>query len=332
MERVKLGTAVNRIEAREKFMEDYTKIYDMPPVPGEIIDAVNNERFAVFTGAGISRLAGCRSWAELASELVEKCYLPIDTKVGTSKIDFRQKENLNVDTDYKKTITIIKEIYSENDSIEQFYKEVEDLLNARNEKAVCPEIYNELFGIRGLCLTTNIDTHCDKPFENRVVYIDREFDYEYPDRTKIYHIHGSIKKPEDMVLTLAKYFDRYLPNTNVHLFLDKVFKEYSILFIGYGLGEFEILDYLFTKFAERSGQQHFILLPFYTGEESRLKLEQYYYNAMHITVVAYRADSTGYARLNDVIKQWVKEIKLKSIDLTRRYKEIDAIVERLEHE
>ena len=39
-------------------MEDYTKIYDMPPLPSAIIEAVNKAdgRFAVFIGAGQHQL------------------------------------------------------------------------------------------------------------------------------------------------------------------------------------------------------------------------------------------------------------------------------------
>lgn len=312
-------------------MEDYTIIYDMPPLPSDIVKAVNKERFAVFIGAGISRLAGCISWSELASGLVDRCYSLNNANGVTVKLSFRQKQQLKEETDYKKTITIVKEIFSENGSKGRFYEEVNDLLRASTEKADCPEIYDELLGIRGLFLTTNIDTNFDKYFDTRVVFNDQDFDYENIDQTKLYHIHGSIKKPEEMVLTLENYFDRYQQSSRLHGFLNKVFAEYSILFIGYGLGEFEILDYLFTKFAKGSGQQHFTLLPFYTGEESLLKLQQYYYRTMKITVVAYRADDAGHARLSDVVKEWVKEIKRKSIDLTRRYKEIDAFVKDMEN-
>lgn len=316
-------------------MEDYTIIYDMPPLPSAIVEAVNKERFAVFIGAGISRLAGSISWSELASRLVEKCYSLKCADGGMAQLSFRQKQQLTEETDYKKTITIIKEIFSENGYKDRFYEEVNNLLHGSVERAECPEIYDELKGIRGLFLTTNIDTHFDKLFGTSVVFNDQDFDYENIDQTKLYHIHGSIQKPEDMVLTLENYFDRYQQSSSsprrLHGFLSQVFEKYSILFIGYGLGEFEILDYLFTKFARGSGQQHFILLPFYTGEESILKLQQYYYKTMNITVVAYRADEAGHARLGDVVKEWVKEIKRRSIDLTRRYKQIDDFVQDIEN-
>lgn len=316
-------------------MEDYTKIYDMPPLPSTIVEAVNKERFAVFIGAGISRLTGCISWSELAHGLVEKCYSLNCANGAIAKFSFRQKQQLKEETDYKKTITIIKEIFSENGYKGRFYEEVDKLLQVNMERAECPEIYNELLGIRGLFLTTNIDTHFDKLFGTNVVFHDQDFDFEHIDQTKLYHIHGSIQKPEGMVLTLENYFDRYQQSSSstnrLHGFLSQVFEKYSILFLGYGFGEFEILGYLFTKFAQGSGQQHFILLPFYTGEESLLKLQQYYYKTMNITVVAYRADEAGYAKLSGVVKEWVKEIKRRSIDLTRRYRQIDDFVTDIEN-
>jgi NAD-dependent SIR2 family protein deacetylase len=327
---IKLVIALIGFLTRGEAVEDYTKIYDMPPLPSAIVEAVNQERFAVFIGAGISRLAGCISWSELAEGLVEKC-----ASGGVVKLTFRQKQMLTRETDYKKTITIIKEIFLENGEKDHFYEEVHNLLYESGRKAEYPEIYNEIKGIRGLFLTTNIDTHFDRLFGTSVVFNDQDFNYENIDQTKLYHIHGSIEKPEDMVLTLENYFDRYQQSSNsprrLHGFLSQIFGKYSILFIGYGLGEFEILDYLFTKFAEGSGQQHYILLPFYVGEESLLKLQQYYYKTMNISVVAYRADDLGHARLGDVVKEWVKEIKRRSIDLPRRYKQIDDFVQEIEN-
>ena len=48
----------------------YDKIYEIPPVPPEIIECVNNNSLAVFVGAGVPRVVGCCGWDELASRLV----------------------------------------------------------------------------------------------------------------------------------------------------------------------------------------------------------------------------------------------------------------------
>jgi len=49
-------------------------IYEIPKVPKEIVDAVNNQTLAVFIGAGVSRLIGCMGWDQLATNLVNRCF------------------------------------------------------------------------------------------------------------------------------------------------------------------------------------------------------------------------------------------------------------------
>ena len=50
------------------------KIERLPAPPKAIIEAVNNGTLAVFIGAGVSRIIGCKGWDELARNLVEKCF------------------------------------------------------------------------------------------------------------------------------------------------------------------------------------------------------------------------------------------------------------------
>jgi hypothetical protein len=310
-------------------MEDYSRIYDMPTVPENIIESINNGTFAIFIGAGVSSLAGCIGWSDLAMELVDQCYEITTEKMGQNSLNFRQKERLRESKDYKKTITIVKRIFEQNGNGKQFDEVVCNLLNKSN-RADYPDIYSELRGLRGLFLTTNVDNHFDKLFSTNV-YLDLDFDNANPDRDKLYHVHGSINKPTQMVLTLDEYFRRY-SNDKLVSFLDIVFTRYSILFLGYGLSEFEVLDYLFTRFTKGKGQQHFMLRDYYEGEESYLKLDQYYYNTMNITVVAYKADDKGHRRLGNIIRDWVRAIKLRSDDLPRRYEEIDHLVRKVEND
>ncbi|MCX7727460.1 MAG: hypothetical protein N2053_11510 [Chitinispirillaceae bacterium] len=49
------------------------EIQPIPKIPQKIIEAVDNDKLAVFIGAGVSRLIGCKGWDQLAQNLVEKC-------------------------------------------------------------------------------------------------------------------------------------------------------------------------------------------------------------------------------------------------------------------
>ncbi|CAB5496323.1 hypothetical protein THERMOT_495, partial [Bathymodiolus thermophilus thioautotrophic gill symbiont] len=49
------------------------EITDFPLLPSEIKQAINDEKLAIFIGAGVSRLIGCDGWDTLATNLVKKC-------------------------------------------------------------------------------------------------------------------------------------------------------------------------------------------------------------------------------------------------------------------
>ena len=105
--------------------------------------------------------------------------------------------------------------------------------------------------------------------------------------------------------------------------------EYVVLFIGYGLNEFELLDFLLGKFDPDEGIElkHFILLPFYNGEKNILEFEQFYYNSMGISVLGYEKDELGYGQLYNVIKRWSSEISQTSTYLYDSLKDIDEVID-----
>ena len=94
------------------------------------------------------------------------------------------------------------------------------------------------------------------------------------------------------------------------------------------MAEFELLDFLITKFDPNKGSElkHFILLPFYKGEENILEFENYYYNSMGIEVIPYEKDEKGYGQLYDVIQSWNREINQVSNYLYDTYNEIEDTV------
>ncbi|HPO29482.1 MAG TPA: SIR2 family protein [Caldisericia bacterium] len=299
-------------------------ITKIPPVPQKIIESVNNKTLAVSIGAGVSRLIGCIGWDQLAQNLVNICF-SIKKKDGSTLINFKEKETLLQNKDHKKTITICYYLLKNNSFENIFYEELENSLKANEEFIKSQDIYNELYRLRGLFITTNVDEHFDSKFERtRIVYKEEDFSPSNIDRNKLYHIHGSIKDRSSLIFTVPQYIKRY-NNPIFKVFLEKIFEKYTVLFIGYGMAEFELLDFLITKFDSQKGGElkHFILLPFYRSEENILEFERYYYNSMGIEVLPYEKDEKGYMQLYEVIKEWNKEINQVSPYLYDTYKEIE---------
>lgn len=311
----------------------YTRIGKRIPLPPEILDAVNNEKLVVFIGAGVSRLVGCKGWDRLGQNLINRCFM---TKKGdgSSCINFKEKETISQYRGHKKIITICYFILKHDGFENIFFEELEKSLGADPELVKPPNIYDELYGLRGIFVTTNADKHFDRKFNpSQILYKIEDFNPSIIDRTKLYHIHGSIVDRDSLVFTVPQYIKRY-NNPQFRRFLEAILnsKEYVVLFVGYGMEEFELIDFLVTKLDSNKDKElkHFILRPFYKGEESILEFEEFYYNSMGIRVLPYEKDEKGYYQLYEIIKDWNSEISQVSGYLYDSYQRIDDAVESFE--
>ena len=310
-------------------------IVDIPQIPQEIIDAVTDDKLAIFFGAGTSRSIGCCSWSELAETLVNKCYpeekednpssLSISSlSISSSSIDTCERDIFSEIKDPKKIITICQCILDKNNSSNIFYETVNDSLKVDLDLLDGQNIYTELYGLRGLFITTNIDTHFDDRFDpSNIICRKEEITEDDIDKSKLYHIHGSIVDRDSVVLTLKNYFDRY-SDPKFMAFLRKIFDEKVILFIGYGLSEFEVLDFLFTKSQDSlpGRKKHFILLPYRENEDTKLQFDTYYYSELGIDVIPYLGRNRDYKPLFNVIKTWNQDIILQSNVLVTLFNEL----------
>jgi len=302
-------------------------ILPIPLIPPEILEAVNTETLAVFIGAGVSRIMGCKGWDKLASSLVRRCHSITKPGDGSPLLTFRETEILARYSDHKKTITICYDILKDSGCEDSFFEELEQSFVPDEEHSLYRDIYKQLYGLRGLFITTNADKHFDLRFnKDRIIY--KNFKPDDIDHTKLYRIHGSILDRESLVFTVRDYIELYRNNDFIR-FLQHVFDSHTVLFVGYGMSEFELLDFIITKADSGHGieSKHFILLPFYTGAESDLKFEQQYHNKMGISVVPYQKDQNGYNQLYNVIKDWNTRINQTSTFLYETYKEIEDIVD-----
>ena len=73
-------------------MKDNIPIEELPSLPTEIVDAYNQNRLAVFVGAGISRLVGCMGWDQMANNLIDAvCSLGTADQIKTSSLGCKEK-------------------------------------------------------------------------------------------------------------------------------------------------------------------------------------------------------------------------------------------------
>lgn len=293
----------------------------IPEVPDEIRDAVNSGTLAVFIGAGVSRLVGCQGWDTLARNLVSRCH-----REGI--INFRENDTLSQIPDHKKTITICYHLFHNNHLADVFYQEMNGAL--REGAAIeTPNIYDDIYRLRGLFITTNVDTHFDRLFNPpNILCRVSDFREDRLDSTNLYHIHGSVTNRNSLIFTVSAYMQRYT-TPEFRRFLERIFREYTVLFLGYGVAEFEILDFILQDNSRNPAlaPRHFMLSAFYSGEDNILSYEQTYYNDLGINILGYKKDDKGYRQLIEVIRHWNEEINQVTGYLHDASRLIDEAVE-----
>lgn len=290
------------------------RVVEEPPLPREILNAVNENRLAVFVGAGVSRLLGCMGWEDLGKGLIEQCYI-LKSENGARLINFAEKRRLDSENDYKKVITICHKILLSSGHLKGFHKVFEKALSAQPEKESrknYQDIYKIVRSIHALFLTTNVDGHFSKQFrDDHVVFRPDDIRAENLVRDKLYCLHGDYTKDKnDIVFTVRQYILRY--NEPIfEEFLEQVFGGYVVLFIGYGMAEFEVLDYLITRVGfngERSPQTHYLLEGYFSHQSNILEMEEGYYEELSVKVIPYSLNKHGYDQLYQVLKKWSEEI------------------------
>ena len=260
-------------------MKTSEEIPELPELLEEIKNAAEKQELAIFIGAGVSRFYDCTSWNELANNLLKECF-------SKNIIDAFEEKSLSQNNDCKKVITICHELLKnfDNNFMNQMKKSlnnedenIDKILTIKGEPIEFP-IYKDLIKLGGLFITTNADRHIDKIFHHDNIVINNFNVATKIDKKYLYKIHGSIIDEDSLIFTLDKYLERYT-STDYGDFLVNIFSKYTVLFVGYGLGEFELLDYLYKTISKKS-KQHYFLKDYFNHEQKIRDFDQLYFNQL----------------------------------------------------
>jgi len=305
---------------------DFTKIHRYPyPIPEEVIDNLGRKKLAFFIGAGVSRIIGCKGWDEFASSLLLECN-------KRKYIDHLEYENLKQEKDLKKIITIVYSIFDEKKEMKEFIKLFKNSLAFDSDLKKEYDIYSLLIKFEAVYITTNADSHFDSffPENNRIYTFTKDMQIE---QGKLYHIHGMESHPESLVFTIDQYLNKY----NAPYFRDfliNLFKDYIIVFIGYGLSEYEVLDFLVEKTYSKTHHElkHFFIKAFFSHEDYILKHDRRYFDRLGINIVGYEKDKLGFAELYKLLESWERECHLSTSMITTGLDDIEKKVTAVETE
>jgi len=293
------------------------EIKSIPDLSPQLIKASENKKLAIFIGAGMSRFVGCNSWGRLAETLLEKCE-------SEKLINNFERTVLSQSNDFKKTITICNHLLEKD---ERFLDEMKKSLNDDKvgHEDIDLSVYRDLYSLNGLFITTNADRHIDQVFENDNILIEGFNTSTKIDNHHLYKIHGSITDSKSLIFTVEGYLRRYT-DEEFASFLKVIFAKYTVLFVGYGLAEFELMDYLFKSIGF-SGNKHFFLKDYFTHEQRIYEFDQIYFDDLGINLIPYSKDKNGFKQLPIIINKWVDEIKAKSFVPMVNYADIDDALE-----
>lgn len=328
------------------------ELLPIPKVPDGLREAAQRGILIPFIGAGVSRLAGCPSWAELADAALR--WLINDGKFTYSQ--FNQIQYLNPRVKLSLARTLAREKGTTIDFRSLLHP------NAPKEHKKGCRLYNSLFALGKTFVTTNYDEWLDERIPEttpaatpstlladtspvnpiRVVHkVDELLPALLSEPNTVIHLHGSLRDPAGMILTTHDYVGHYANDrlsgdprkeNRVLTFLDFLFKNKTVLFVGYGLEELEILEYVILKAGRPAGTpgrepRHYILQGFFSHEEALFQsLRSYYLSECDIQLIPFRRDDKDWDQLLDVLEDFALRIPASDPLVLQKRQEMEELL------
>ena len=280
-----------------------------------ILRAFEARKLVFFIGAGVSRIMGVKGWGDFSAELIRKAYPNYqDYSVLLRDIP-----------DSKERITIAYKKFEQDNKLDEFYRCFGDGLTPSKE-IVDPEknIYKILNRFEAFFLTTNADNLFEEVLGSALCH--ENFDIgliKSEDQRRLNHLfylHGHYTKDIDvrknnLVFTAPQYVKRYNDEKFID-FLKAIFHgDNTIVFVGYGLAEFELIDYIITKTGGISQHDRniYVLQGFCETDDIVFQAKKAYFDALHIELIPYDMGRRGYDSLIDVLKELYKDYHERTI-------------------
>jgi hypothetical protein len=283
----------------------------LPVIPIEVRQAANEANLVIFVGAGVSRLMGCSSWDQLADAALRQL---VDRNLITYG-DVQQLSHLPA----KQRLSIAHQV-SESASTPFDYATLIQPNFLSNSR-----VYEYLKGIGCVYVTTNYDRFLDSipdkirpgghdsggvassKDEPELICLPHQLkSFRLREPGTVIHLHGSIDQPTSMIMTTSQYLVHY-NKKEVQEFIEELFSRYTVLFIGYGLDEWEILEHILRKSKSYDGKQRkqFILTGFYSHQEKTFDyLYEYYKKSFGVYLIHFSLDFMEYNQLEKIMAEW----------------------------
>ncbi len=332
------------------------ELLPIPKVPNGLREAALRGNLILFIGAGASRLAGCPGWEEFANGALHQ----LINKGKLSYSQFDQVKHLNP----RVKLSIASSIAAENGTPID-YKAILHPKPPREHKRG-QRLYNSLFALGNIFVTTNYDAWLDERIQEptptatptpaapetppatpmRVIYDVNEFlPAALSQSNTVIHLHGSLREPNSMILTTHHYIQHYANDrltgdatkeNRVLTFLEHLFDYKTVLFIGYGLEELEVLEYVILKARRPPGTpareaKHYLLEGFFSHQHTLLRsLEAYYLGECGIQLIPFLRDNKDRDQLLDILDDFAQRIPASAPLVLQKAQEMERLAGEME--
>jgi hypothetical protein len=312
----------------------------IPPIPQALRDAAQRGTLIPFVGAGTSVLAGCPTWAQLADGALLAC-------IAAGKFNHGQYAQIR-HLPPRMKLSIARAIESENDLAIDYGKLIHPQAGYTNN-VVGQRVYQSLGTLGETFVTTNYDAWLDTEISDlkltvtgtsaspastaatpkvrrRIINVNEFTLANLNQDGCVFHLHGSLADPSGMVMTTRDYIRRYandrrsddpaLENRTL-TFLELLFQQKTVLFMGYSLEDLEILEYVIQKARQQapSGRpqaRHFMLQGYFAHEYELMRSMARYYAQYDIELIPFRRDQRDWAQLTEVLEAFAQAIPSKA--------------------
>ena len=328
------------------------EILALPEIPHGLRESSQRGTLIPFVGAGASRIAGCPSWGEFADnslrDLVSRGFFSFGQLAQLSSVNPRIK------------LSLAQALALEHKTDIQFEKILHPTDHRSHKEG--RRLYDSLSLLGKTFVTTNYDRWLDEELnlpdgippagslppssatfkQRRVIYEVQDLTpacLSYPDT--VIHLHGSLLRPATMIMTTQDYVKHYAndrsgadANTEnpILTFLEHLFSEKTVLFVGYGLEELEILEYVILKSrriqkATPAVARHYLLQGFFSHERDLMRsLRRYYLEQCGIELIPFLRDHRDWNQLVEVTEDFASKVPATSSMVLQDLKEMGDLL------
>ncbi len=308
------------------------KIEPIPKIPDALRLASLQRKLIPFIGAGVSQLGGCPGWDQFANAALQFF-------VGKGKLSHAQFDQIRSLSSRVK-LSLALELEAQH-SLPIEFKELLTPSDKQKE-GIGDGVYRDLSRLATTFVTTNYDDWLDRmppavvlpsgqsssaqqlPATSRHRFCKHsEITVENLDIPHaVFHIHGSVHERASMALTTVDYLKRYSSHridgttdreNPLLTFLQTLFQLKNVLFIGYSLGELEVLEYIVQKGIEKGAvtdeaPRHYVLQGFFSHEIELARSLESYFRQFRIGLLPFSRDERDWNQLAEVIRYFATEI------------------------